>query len=103
MRAELEGFTTAEGRPYTLVALPWPQAKRNRAGKPVAPSYANFLVINGAVLVPVYDDDADGRALAAIAGCFPGREVIGIPCSPLIEQGGSLHCMSMQLPQGVWA
>ena len=103
MRAELACFITADGRPYRLVALPWPKAKVNRNGEPVAPSYANFLVINGAVLVPVYDDDADGRALATIAGCFPGREVIGIPCSPLIEQGGSLHCMSMQLPEGVWS
>jgi len=103
MRAELARFTTADGRPYRLVALPWPKAKANRVGQTVEPSYANFLVINGAVLVPVYDDDADAGALERIAGCFPGRKVVGIPCSPLIEQGGSLHCMSMQLPQGVWA
>jgi agmatine deiminase len=102
MRAELVRFTTAAGGPYRLVPLPWPKARNNHMGQRVAPSYANFLVINGAVLVPVYDDDADGKALDAITGCFPGRKVIGIPCSPLIEQGGSLHCMSMQLPEGVW-
>jgi agmatine deiminase len=102
MRAELVRFTTAAGRPYRLVALPWPKTRNNRVGQRVAPSYANFLVINGAVLVPVYDDEADGKALDVIAGCFPGRKVIGVPCSPLIEQGGSLHCMSMQLPKGVW-
>ncbi|HXH65503.1 MAG TPA: agmatine deiminase family protein, partial [Mariprofundaceae bacterium] len=54
MREQLAGFTTAEGRPYKLVALPWPKAKQNRFGDLVAPSYANFLIINGAVLVPVY-------------------------------------------------
>lgn len=98
---ELARFTTAEGNPYRLVGLPWPKAKENRFGERIAPSYANFLVINGAVLIPVYNDDADDAAVAAIAGCFPGREAIAVPCSPLIEQGGSLHCMSMQLPQGV--
>lgn len=101
MVEELAGLTTTEGNPYRLVALPWPKGRKNRFGEPVAPSYANFLVIDGAVLVPVYNDDADAAAVAAIAGCFPGREAVAIPCSPLIEQGGSLHCMSMQLPQGV--
>jgi agmatine deiminase len=98
---ELAALTAREGNPYRLVALPWPKGKRNRLGEPVAPSYANFLVIDGAVLVPVYNDDMDSAAVAAVAGCFPGREAVAIPCSPLIEQGGSLHCMSMQLPAGV--
>ena len=101
MHEELAGFTNVSGEPYRLVALPWPKAKQNRFGDLVAPSYANFLIINGAVLVPVYGDARDDEALAVIAGCFPGREVIGIQCSPLIEQGGSLHCMTMQFPEGV--
>jgi len=101
MREELESFCNLAGEPYRLVALPWPKAKTNRFGDLVAPSYANFLIINDAVLVPVYGDARDEEALAVIAGCFPGREVIGIECSPLIEQGGSLHCMTMQFPEGV--
>jgi len=103
MREELEGFRNLAGEPYRLVALPWPKVKKNRFGDLVAPSYANFLIINDAVLVPVYSDVNDDEALKVIAGCFPGREVIGIECSPLIEQGGSLHCMTMQFPEGVLA
>jgi agmatine/peptidylarginine deiminase len=51
------------------------------------------------VLVPTYDDPADAEALARLARAFPGREVIGVDCLPLIEQGGSLHCLTMQLPR----
>jgi agmatine deiminase len=63
--------------------------------------YANFLVINGAVLVPTYNDPADRQALAIIGEAFPGREVIGIDCRTLIRQHGSLHCVTMQIPKGV--
>ena len=63
------------------------------------PDQASF--INGAVLVPTYDDPADEEALARLRACFPGREVIGIPCAPLILQNGSLHCVTMQLPAAV--
>ncbi|HXH64929.1 MAG TPA: agmatine deiminase family protein, partial [Mariprofundaceae bacterium] len=101
MREQLAGFTTAEGRPYRLVALPWPEARLNRFGQRLAPSYANFLIINDAVLVPVYGDEADAEALDVLAECFPKRVIVAVPCSPLIEQGGSLHCMTMQLPAGV--
>ena len=58
---------------------------------------------NGAVLVPTYNDPADDHALAVIGAAFPGREVIGIDCTPLILQHGSLHCVTMQLPKGVLA
>jgi agmatine deiminase len=101
MREELAGFTTADGEPYKLVALPWPEARLNRFGQRLAPSYANFLIINDAVLVPVYGDEADVEALDVLADCFPQRVIVAVPCSPLLEQGGSLHCMSMQLPAGV--
>lgn len=101
MREDLAAFTTAAGEPYRLVALPWPKGRMNRFGQRLAPSYANFLIINDAVLVPVYGDDADADALDIIADCFPAHVVVAVPCSPLIEQGGSLHCMTMQLPAGV--
>ena len=70
-------------------------------GQRLPASYANFLLINGAVLVPVYDDPADSIACERLAACFPGREVIAVNCLTLIRQYGSLHCLSMQFPQGV--
>jgi agmatine deiminase len=65
-------------------------------------TYANFLVINGAVLVPTYQDrEKDDLAMERIGLAFPGREIIGINCLPLLQQHGSLHCVTMQLYEGV--
>lgn len=101
MQQELQQLTTANGGSYRLLGLPWPSAKFDQDGKRLPASYANFLVINGAVLVPTYRDPVDNGALAMVALAFPGREVIGIDSIPLIRQGGSLHCITMQLPEGV--
>ena len=100
MEGELRAFRTRDGRPYRLIALPWPSARIDEDGTRLPATYANFLVINGAVLVPTYDDDNDAAALDAISGAFPGREIIGINCLPLILQHGSLHCVTMQLSKG---
>jgi agmatine/peptidylarginine deiminase len=83
------------------VPLPWPQAKTNADGKRLPATYANFLIINDAVLVPTYRDAADALALTRLRDCFPNREIVPIDCLPLIYQFGSLHCISMQLPSGV--
>jgi len=99
MAHELAALRTLRGEPYRLVPLPWPRARLSAEGERLPASYANFLIINDAVLVPTYDDPADAHALAALAGCFPGREVVGIDCLPVIEQYGSLHCLTMQLPR----
>ncbi|MEG3194228.1 agmatine deiminase family protein, partial [Lysobacter sp. D1-1-M9] len=72
-------------------------------GRRLAASYANFLIINGAVLMPAYGDPADTAAAAVLAEAFPGREIVPVPCRPLIWQNGSLHCITMQLPAGVLA
>jgi agmatine/peptidylarginine deiminase len=101
MEQQLQTFRTREGLPYHLVPLPLPQAVRDESGRRLPASYANFLIINGAVLVPVYDDPADATALAALAGCFPGRTLEPLNCLPLIQQNGSLHCATMQLPMGM--
>ncbi|MEK7696915.1 MAG: agmatine deiminase family protein, partial [Pseudomonadota bacterium] len=101
MAAELQAFRTADGRPYRLVPLPWPRTKLDNAGERMPATYANFLIINGAVLVPTYRDAADAAALEQLKTCFPGREIIGIDCLPLIYQHGSLHCVTMQLPAGI--
>lgn len=101
MEAELMAFRSADGSGYRLVPLPWPKAKFNVDGERLPATYANFLIINGAVLVPTYDDPADAVAIERLQGCFPKRDIIGINCLPLIEQFGSLHCVTMQLPAGV--
>ena len=100
MAAELAAFTQANGEPYRLFALPWP-APIIDEGRRLAASYANFLIVNGAVLAPTYDDAADAGALAVLGRAFPDREIVGIPCRPLIWQNGSLHCLTMQLPEGL--
>ena len=102
MRAELATLRTLDGKAYTLHALPWAQPIIDE-GRRLAASYANYLVINGAVLVPAYGDPADAGAARIIGAAHPGREVVPIPCRPLIWQNGSLHCLTMQLPQGVLA
>ena len=103
MQRELQALRTADGAPYRLVALPWPAPKLSAEGRRLPASYANFLIVDGAVLVPTYRDAADAVALERLAGCFPDREIVGVDCLPLIEQNGSLHCITMQLPRGVLA
>lgn len=101
MESELQAFRTAEGQPYRLVPLPLPQAIYDEAGQRLPATYANFLIINGAVLVPLYRTPEDEEALNRLRSAFPDRTVIGIDCRPLIWQHGSLHCVTMQYPAGV--
>lgn len=101
MESELRAMRTAAGAPYRLVPLPMPRARFDEDGSRMPATYANFLIINGAVLIPTYDDPDDRVAFDRLATCFPGREIIGINCLPLIRQHGSLHCVTMQIPAGV--
>lgn len=101
MEAELQAFRTLEGEPYRLVPLPWPDACFDSEGNRLPATYANFLIINGAVLVPTYQVSQDEAALNTFKGLFPDHEIIGINCRPLILQHGSLHCVTMQYPEGV--
>ncbi len=103
MAEELKAFRTRDDQPYRLVELPWPRAKRNAKGDRLPATYANFLIINGAVLLPTYNDPADTAAIEALRRCFPDREIVPIDCSALVLQYGSLHCVTMQLPRGVLA
>ena len=99
MESELRAFRDADGQPYRLVALPLPQAIHDDDdGRRLPAGYANFLIVNGAVLVPVYGVPQDEPALATLRTCFPDREVIGVDCRWLIRQYGSLHCVTMQIP-----
>ncbi len=101
MADELRALRDFQGQPYHLVALPLPAAMHDDDGRRLPAGYANFLIINGAVLVPIYGAPQDAAALAALRPCFPGREVIGIDCRWLIRQSGSLHCVTMQIPAAI--
>lgn len=98
MLAELEAFRTLEGKPYTLIPLPIPKPVLNEDADPLPATYANFLITNKAVLVPTYNDPYDSVALHALKPHFPNHRVIGVNCLPIIEQYGSLHCLTMQIP-----
>ncbi|MBD8694907.1 agmatine deiminase family protein [Stenotrophomonas sp. CFBP 13718] len=102
MGAELAALRTVDGAPYRLFPLPWPQPVLDD-GRRLAASYANFLIINGAVLMPAYGDVADDAARDVLAAAFPDREIVQVPCRSLIWQNGSLHCITMQLPAGLLA
>ena len=102
MEAQLQTFTNAEGELYRLLPLPWAGVVLGDESDARLPStYANFLIVNEAVLVPIYGLPMDEDALEVVSRAFPGYEIFGIPCLTLIERGGSLHCITMQLPEGV--
>ncbi|WP_462171695.1 agmatine deiminase family protein [Pseudoalteromonas xiamenensis] len=100
MASQLETFRTPSGEPYQLIPLPWPKACFDSEGYRLPATYANYLIINKTVLVPVYGDEFDGFALGQIQQAYPDRTVIGVNCLPIIHQFGSLHCITMQLPKG---
>lgn len=102
MGTELAALRKADGQPYCLFVLPW-AAPILDGGRRLAASYANFLIVNGAVLMPAYGDPADATAQAVLAQAFPQHEIVPIPCRALIWQNGSLHCLTMQLPAGLLA
>lgn len=97
MEQELKSFRDLQGQPYRLVPLPMPSAIVEK-GRRLAATYANFLITNHAVLVPIYDVPEDEAALAILSTCFPGRELRTVNCRALIRQNGSLHCVTMQIP-----
>ncbi len=100
MERELQALRDLEGNPFKLIALPMTDAIFYDEERLPA-TYANFLIVNGAVIVPIYSDRHDKEALAAIQKAFPEREIVGVECSVLIRQHGSLHCVTMQFPEKV--
>ncbi len=100
MGSELAALRTTNGHAYRLYPLPWASPILDQ-GRRLAASYANYLIVNGAVLVPAYGDPADDEAARIIGLAHPGREVVQVPCRALIWQNGSLHCITMQLPAGL--
>ena len=104
MEQQLATFRTLEGKPYRLLKLPMPRPICDEDGMRLPATYANFLIINGAVLCPTYNQpDLDQQALDVIGQAFPNHEIVGIDCRSIIQQHGSLHCCTMQFPERVIA
>ena len=102
MRAQLSLFRTPEGEPYNLVELPMPGAIYDEEGMRLPATYANYLVTPTHIFMPTYKSPAaDHLAMQMVRVAFPDHEVVGVDCTTLIKQHGSLHCATMQLPAGV--
>ena len=99
METELRAFRTLAGKPYALLPLPMADCVIDD-GQRLPATYANFLIVNGAVLMPTYGSPKDEVARAQLQQAFPERAIVGIDCLPLIKQHGSLHCVTMQFPEG---
>jgi agmatine/peptidylarginine deiminase len=102
MEEEIKSFRRPDGSPYQLVELPMADYVEDELGIRLPATYANFLIINNKVLIPYYLTPKDEIARNILQAAFPGREVIGIDCSTLIRQHGSLHCVTMQFPVGTF-
>ncbi len=106
----LKTFTNLDGQPFEILELPLPKNRLEHVGEIAAaqglqgerlpPTYANFYIANGAVIVPTYGDPNDQRALEILTPLFPMRQVIGLSSSAIINGGGSFHCVTQQQPLG---
>ena len=99
MEKELKKLKNLNQKPFKLVSLPFCEAKYFHNERLPA-TYANFLFLNGAVLLPIYRDKNDNKAIKILQKALPKHKIIPIDCSVLIRQHGSLHCISMQFPKG---
>ncbi len=111
LEKQLQKLFTFEGYPYRLLKLPMPDAiydegdrlttDKNSQGDRLPATYANFLILNGAVIYPTYNQpEKDEEAKRQIQLAFPDREIIGVDSLTIIRQHGSIHCLTMQLPKG---
>lgn len=103
MRAQLTLFRTPEGEPYNLIELPFPDAIYDEEGYRLPATYANYLVTPTHIFMPTYGQPMnDDLACRMVKVAFPDHEVIGVDCTTLIKQHGSLHCATMQIPAGIF-
>ena len=99
MEEQLKTLRTLEGKPYRLLKLPMPHPIYED-GERLPATYANFLILNGAVLCPTYGQpELDAEALRIIGEAFPEREMVAIDSRVIIQQHGSIHCCTMQFPK----
>ena len=101
MENQLQAMRTRNNQPYKLIPLPIPAARHADDGRRLPATYANFLIINNAVLLPIYNDKNDTIAIQNLTQAFPQHSIETIDCSAIIKQYGSLHCLTMQLAAGV--
>ena len=99
MEEQLKTFVDYEGNSYTLIPLPMAKKVLDEDNDRLPATYANFLIMNDVILLPFYNNkEKDEEAQKQLQKAFPTREIIGVDCSPLIRQHGSLHCITMQYP-----
>ena len=102
MEEQLQSFRTPAGQPYRLIAVPMASAAYDEDGDRLPATYANYLVMDQAILYPTYaDPEVDEKAAKALHEAYPSRDIVGVDCRALIRQHGSLHCATMQFPKGV--
>ena len=113
LEQQLKSLRTTDGKPYRLLRLPMPDAifeetiseeggTRKKERERLPATYANFLILNGAVLAPVYGQpENDAEALRVIGEAFPDRDIIPIDARTIIRQHGSIHCLTMQIPSQI--
>lgn len=101
MEEELKQLKTNSGKPYNLISMPFASPVYYK-GERLPATYANFLIINDRVLLPIYNQqEKDEQAIALLKEAFPNREIVAIDCNALIKQHGSLHCVTMQFPKEI--
>lgn len=100
LKKEVESMRDVDGEPYNCIPLPLPAPLFDGDGYQLPATYANFLITNGAILVPIYEDAMDEVALDTLQKLKPEYQVFGIDCRALVQQHGSLHCITMQVPRG---
>lgn len=99
MRAQLTMLRNSEGEPYNLIELPLPDAIFDEEGQRLPATYANYLITDKVIFMPTYGQPTnDHLASQTIRIAFPDHKVVGVDCTTLIKQHGSLHCATMQLP-----
>ncbi|MGE4296087.1 MAG: agmatine deiminase family protein [Campylobacterales bacterium] len=100
MKRELQAFMQANGKPYRLIELPMVDPLFFD-GERLPATYANFLILNDAVIAPVYGVASDIAALEALKTAFPKHKIVPLDASVLVRQHGSIHCVTMQIPASV--
>ena len=96
MEEQLKAFVDYEGNPYRLIPLPMADPVYDEDNQRLPATYANFLIMNDIVLMPYYNSGKDEIARMQLQKIFLSRRIVGVDCKPLIQQHGSLHCVTMQ-------
>ena len=103
LKKQLEDLQTTSGKAYRLLELPMPEPIFDEEGNRLPATYANFLIVNNAVICPTYNQPTlDRQALEVIAEAFPNRKIIPLDARTIILQHGSIHCLTMQFPAGAF-